>query len=146
MRGRLSGEEDRGGGIAGRSAMVRLGSAGGRRRGALALVCSLAVLLAIGVMGCWGPLRPKERNITGVVRWRTMAPVDGARVWINGTRLSTISDSVGQYTIAAPADSDSVTLMGAGRTVFETCTGRVRVAVGHHGAVADIVLYHCTPF
>ncbi len=121
-------------------------SAWSLRRGAAVAAGCLVVVFAAGVLSCRVPGRPKERLVTGVVRFYTGAVATRARVWIDGTTVQTYSDSLGRYAIPVPRDSQSVALVAVGRTIYDTCTGRVRVEVGPHGAVSDIMLTRCTPF
>ncbi len=116
------------------------------------LLAALAVVCATTGMECHRTVRPRERPITGVVRYREAGgePVSTAKVRIAGTADSVFSDTLGRYSIQAPAGADTVTLeardgYAPGTVYVVISSGSVRITVGPHGATTDIVLDKQTP-
>jgi hypothetical protein len=71
-------------------------------------------------------------------------------VFIGFGPVSTFADTIDRYVIAAPPDSNMVTLWARdgyapGQVYIYSHYGSVRILVGRHGAVTDIVLDHTSP-
>ena len=113
------------------------------------LWCAMVVFAVVGA-DCQSPVRPKVRYITGVVRYPDDKPVSTAKVFIGIGPVSTFADTLGRYAIAAPPDSDMVTLWARdgyapGQSYIDSHYGFVRIVVGRQGAVTDIILDHVAP-